>query len=42
MSELTNQSGDVGNDRLLQQGKAAHDGCKEKSPSRSKNQNETL
>lgn len=29
MSELTNQSGDVGNDRLLQQGEAAHDGCKD-------------
>lgn len=28
MSELTNQSGDVGNDRILQQGEAAHDGCK--------------
>lgn len=29
MSELTNQSGDVGNDRLLQQGEATHDGCKD-------------
>lgn len=29
MSELNNQSGDVGNDRLLQQGEAAHDGCKD-------------
>lgn len=28
MSERTNQSGDVGNDGLLQQGEAAHDGCK--------------
>lgn len=29
MSELTNQGGDVGNDRLLQQGEAAHNGCKD-------------
>lgn len=29
MSELTNQIGDVGNDGLLQQGEAAHDGCKD-------------
>lgn len=28
MSELTNQSGNVGNDGLLQQGEAAHDGFK--------------
>lgn len=27
VSELTNQSGNVGNDGLLQQGEAAHDGC---------------
>lgn len=27
MSELTNKSGNVGNDGLLQQGEAAHDGC---------------
>lgn len=29
MSELINQSRDVGNDSLLQQGEAAHDGCKD-------------
>lgn len=27
VSELTYESGNVGNDGLLQQGEAAHDGC---------------
>lgn len=30
MSELTNQGGNIGDDRLLQQGEAAHDGFKKK------------
>lgn len=29
MSELTDQGGDVGDDGLLQQREAAHDGCKD-------------
>lgn len=29
MSELPDQSGDVGNDRVLKQGEAAHDGCRQ-------------
>lgn len=37
MSELSDQSGDVGNDGVLKQGEAAHDGCKDtrKKPQRS-------
>lgn len=27
MGELPDQSGDVGNNRVLQQGEATHDGC---------------
>lgn len=28
MSELPDQSGDVGNNRVLKQGEATHDGCR--------------
>lgn len=29
MSELPDQSGDVGNNRVLKQGEATHDGCRQ-------------
>lgn len=38
MCELANQSGDVGNNRVLQQGEAPHDGCKDTKKS-DQNQN---
>lgn len=41
MSELTNQSGNVGNNGLLQQGEAAHDGFKIKKK-RKENVNEDM
>lgn len=34
MSELTNQRGNVGNNGVLQQGEAAHDGFKNKKERR--------